>query len=114
MMDAPFDRAAVLENLGGDEELFRQIADIFVASWAESQTRLRTALAKGDAEALRRGAHAIKGSVSNFLAEQAVQAVRDLEFAAKERRLERASELLDVAVAAVEEVVTALDAEQRR
>ena len=109
--NVPFDRAAVLDNLGGDEELLAQIAGLFVAGWPESLARLRLALAAADAEALRAAAHAVKGSLANFLAERAVQATRELELAGKNGDLAQARQLLDAAIAAVEEVVAALGAE---
>ncbi|MDD5250053.1 MAG: Hpt domain-containing protein [Rhodocyclaceae bacterium] len=108
---APFDRAATLENLGGDEELLAQIASLFVASWPESLARLHLALAAADAEALRSAAHAVKGAVANFWAARAVQATRELELAGKSGDLAQAPQLLDAAVVAVEEVVAALNAE---
>lgn len=109
----PFDRAKALENLGGDAELLAQIAGLFIADWPESLARLRAALAAGDAEALRGAAHAVKGAVANFCAERAVQAMRELEMAGKAGDLACAPQLLDAAVAAVEEVLAALAAEAR-
>lgn len=110
----PFDRSAVLENLGGDETLLAEISRIFVDDWPQGRARLRAALAAGDAGALRHAAHAVKGSVANFSAERAVQAARELEFAGRDGDLARAPQLLEAAVAAVEEVVAALQRELAR
>lgn len=111
MGSPPFDRAAVLENLGGDEALFAEIAGIFVSDWPQNRKRLDSALAAGDANALRYAAHAVKGSVANFSADRAVQAARELEFAGRDGDLAQAPQLLEATVAAVEEVVAALQRE---
>jgi HPt (histidine-containing phosphotransfer) domain-containing protein len=111
MSDLPFDRAAVLENLGGDESLLAEIAGIFINDWSDNLVRLREAVAAGDAEALRHAAHSVKGSVANFSAERAVQAARDLEYAGRDGNLAQAPQLLETTIAAVEEVIAALKAD---
>lgn len=111
MSDAPFDRNTVLENLGGDESLLAEVSGIFIADWPENLARLRAAVAAGDAEAVRRAAHAVKGAAGNFSAERAVQAARTLEFAGRDGDLSQAPQLLDETVAAVEALVAALKTE---
>jgi HPt (histidine-containing phosphotransfer) domain-containing protein len=113
MNNAPYDRAAVLENIGGDEALLAEIAGIFIADWPESAARLRAALAAGDAAAIRSAAHSVKGAVGNFSATRAVEAARALEFAGRDGDLAAAPQLLDATIAAVEEVVAALSADIR-
>ena len=107
----PYDRVAVLENLGGDEDLLVQIAELFVADWPQSRERLRRALAAGDVEALRAAAHAVKGAVANFGAEQAVQAAKQLEMDCRAGTLSRAPSLLDATETAIDDVVAALKLE---
>jgi HPt (histidine-containing phosphotransfer) domain-containing protein len=114
MSDAPYDRAAVLENLGGDSDLLAEIAGIFISDWPGNVARLRAALAAGDATALRSAAHSVKGAVGNFAATRAVDAARALEYAGRDGDLAAASQLLEAAVAAVDEVVAALEADIRR
>lgn len=108
---APYNRAMMLAHFGGDEELIRQIAALFVADWPPSRAGLRAALAAADADALRSAAHALKGAVANFCAERAVQAARDLEMVGKAGDLAQAQLLVEATIAAMEEVVTALEAE---
>ena len=105
---SPFDRAAVLENLGGDEELLAQLAEVFVADWPESRSQLLGALEARDAAGLQAAAHAIKGAVSNFAAEKATTAAKAVELAGKAGDLGDAARLVAEAVDAVEEVVAAL------
>ena len=109
--DTPYNRALVLENLGGDEELFMQIAGMFIADWPRSLAALRAALAASDAATLRSAAHSIKGAVANFCAERAVQMARDLEMTGKTGDLAQAPRQVDATIAAVDEVVAALKAE---
>ncbi|MBI4985455.1 MAG: Hpt domain-containing protein [Rhodocyclales bacterium] len=107
-LPAPFDRSLVLENLGNDEELFRQIAALFIEDWPNSRQRLAAAVAAVDAEAVRAAAHSIKGAVSNFGADAAVQAAKNLEAAGRAADLARIPALSETLVAAISDVVSAL------
>jgi two-component system, sensor histidine kinase and response regulator len=73
------DRKAILVRLQGDEELFRDLVNLFAADTPQLICEARHALACGDANTLQRAAHTIKGSVSNFGAEPAVEAAWRLE-----------------------------------
>lgn len=110
----PYDRAKVLENFGGDEELLGEVATLFIAAWPENLARLRAALAAADAAALRSAAHAVKGSVANFCADRAVQAARLLEMTGKGGDLTQAAAQFEVVVATVEEVIAALGPQPER
>lgn len=57
---------AMLERLGGDEELARQLIELFVAECPRMMATVRDSVNAGDADAVRRAAHAFKGSVGNF------------------------------------------------
>lgn len=109
----PFDRAKVLDNLGGDEELLAEIAGLFAAAWPEILAKLRAALAAADADSLRAAAHALKGAVANFCADTAVHAVRRLEITSKAGDLSGAPAQLDDVVVAVEQVIAALGGQRR-
>ncbi len=52
---------------------------------------IRDAVKDGDAEALQKAAHALKGSVSNFAAEAAAQAAQRLEMMGRTRAMSDAS-----------------------
>ena len=62
MQPPPYDRAAAIERLGGDEELFAEVAGLFVAETPGQVAEIRRAVAAGDADTLRRTAHALKGA----------------------------------------------------
>ena len=58
--------AAMLERLGGDEELARQLVELFVDECPRMMAAVRDSIASGDVDQVRRAAHAFKGSVGNF------------------------------------------------
>jgi signal transduction histidine kinase/DNA-binding response OmpR family regulator len=84
-----YDREAMLGNIGGDEDLARELATVFLESYGARLDELRTALRESDADKVYRNAHAIKGSVGVFAAEPALQAAQSLERSARENDLER-------------------------
>lgn len=106
-----FDRNQVIENLGGDEALLKQIAVLFIADWPHSEDRLRSALAAGEAEPLRKAAHAIKGAVGNFAAESAMQAAKQLETSCRAGDLSQAPVQVEDVLRAAEELLAALKTE---
>ena len=86
------DEAAALERIGGDRQLLREIAALFLQEYPELLETMRNALAAGDAKALERAAHSLKGSASNFGAYACVEAALDLERMARGADLERCHE----------------------
>lgn len=59
-------RAAFLEGLGHDSGLARRLIDRFLEDSARLVDEISRAITERDAERLRRAAHTLKGSVSNF------------------------------------------------
>jgi two-component system, sensor histidine kinase and response regulator len=111
-----FDREAALEKVGGDVNLLSELASLFLGNLDLMLARVREAAARGDALALERAAHALKGSVGNFAADEAYQAALDVEYYARQgllggaaeacERLERAIGRLRPAVEALLEAAT--------
>jgi PAS domain S-box-containing protein len=77
--DPVFDVAAVLDSLGGDSELLREVAGIFLAQLPKHMEKIRKAISDRDAKTLDRAAHALKGSAANLLAQGVVGAASRLE-----------------------------------
>jgi HPt (histidine-containing phosphotransfer) domain-containing protein len=90
-----FDRSAALDRLGGDEQLLREIASLFLAEYPALIDAIRSAVQRRDAHALERSAHALKGSVSNFDASAAVNAAFQLESIGRSGNLEHANAALE-------------------
>ena len=104
----PFDRRAVLKRLGDDEEILKEIAALFVAGSPEMLDQIRQSMEAGDVLRLEKAAHLMKGSVSNFGAEEAVQAALHLEVMARTGDLTRARQAFGDLEKAVQAVQTAL------
>ena len=81
------DEAELLGRFEGDTELVREVAQLFLDDCPHRLEALRAALASGDAAALQRAAHSLKGSVSNFAAPAAAEAARRLEVLARDGQL---------------------------
>jgi len=73
------DLSVALARVGGDMELLREIAQIFLDQCPDALGEIREAIETGDAHALEQAAHALKGSVANFGAENACAAAYKLE-----------------------------------
>jgi len=89
-----FDREALLERLMGDQELATVILSGFIQETPRQIHALRSALSQGDAQAVCRWAHTIKGAAGNVGAMLLREKALCLEEKAKAGALERAHELL--------------------
>jgi two-component system, sensor histidine kinase and response regulator len=76
---AILDRAAALSRVGGDTDLLREMAQLFLEEYPRSLSDVRLAVRARDARAVERSAHSLKGSVGNFAADAAFQAAFRLE-----------------------------------
>lgn len=102
--DALFDRDVALSRVGGDAELLKEIAQLFLDDYPKSLTELREAVEARDAKRVERSAHGLKGSVSNFGAAPAVQAALQLETMGRAQQLvevEQVLRTLELALAAL-------------
>src|SRR3954463_15698749 len=88
------DREAVLDRVGGDEDLLRDITSIFLAECPTLIGEIQEAVVSGEAKRLERAAHALKGSVSNFGALSATQAAHRLEVIGRRGELDEAGTAL--------------------
>ena len=59
-------RSSFLEGLGNDTDLARRLIDLFLQDSVRLLEEINQAIAARDPERLRRSAHTLKGSVSNF------------------------------------------------
>ena len=87
--------ARMLSRLDGDVELAQQLAAIFVNEYPKMLDRLRAALTSGGADDVRRAAHALKGSVSNFIDGGPTATAFELENMGRSGQLEGTSAVLD-------------------
>lgn len=102
--DALFDKAVALSRVGGDVELLKEIAILFLDDYPKSLIELREAVEARDAKRVERTAHGLKGSVSNFGARTAVDAAFQLESMGRAQKLvevEQVLSTLELALAAL-------------
>jgi CheY-like chemotaxis protein len=89
----PIDVQEALERVGGDNELLRELMDVFLADCPRLWRSLADALARGDARQLARAAHTLKGSVSTFGARAAHAVAEQLERQGREGDLTHAADM---------------------
>ena len=102
--EAIFDREVALSRVGGDAELLKEIAILFLDDYPKSLTELREAVEARDPKRVERSAHGLKGSVSNFGAGPAVHAALQLETMGRAQQLvevEQVLRTLELALAAL-------------
>jgi two-component system sensor histidine kinase/response regulator len=90
------DRQVALSRVGGDAELLKEIAQLFIDDYPRAMEDIRQAVNRGDAKSLERSAHGLKGSVANFGAPTAVEAARKLESMGRAAQLAKVEEVQQV------------------
>ena len=75
----PLDRDAALERLGGDEELFAEVAALFLADAPRMVEDIRRAAETGDPVTLQRAAHTLKGAAGYVGGVAAAAAAKQVE-----------------------------------
>ena len=105
-VEPTFDREEALNRVGGDPEVLREIAELLIESLPGHLSGMRAAIARGDAPALGRAAHSLKGAVATFGARSAVDAAVRLETLAQENDLGGAEE----SFRALQDALTRLEA----
>jgi HPt (histidine-containing phosphotransfer) domain-containing protein len=74
-----WDMGKTLEQLGGDEELFREVVEIFLDDVPKHLTSLRQAIEDGDGEAIERTAHILKGELGYLGISEISRKAREME-----------------------------------
>jgi HPt (histidine-containing phosphotransfer) domain-containing protein len=103
-----FDHTAALESTGGDRELFDEIARIFLEDAPRLKDQIKRAISQGDAKALRREAHTLKGSAYHFAVPGVVVAAQNLEVMGQTENLDGAELALVTLDSALERVLPTL------
>lgn len=76
MADLLWNRAFALEQTAGDEELLKELLDLFRDSSVADYTQLQQAVAAGDAAGVVRAAHSLKGAAASL----GIEGIRQLAF----------------------------------
>ncbi|MBK7898646.1 MAG: Hpt domain-containing protein [Azonexus sp.] len=77
------DKATILDRLGGDEEIFTVMADMYLQDCDNYCRELDSALGDDDAPRLYREAHTVKGLLATFADDAGTALASDLEQRAK-------------------------------
>jgi len=85
---------AFIERVGGDTDLARELAVLFIPDAIRLVGRIRDAVDAAEPERLRQEAHALKGAAGNFGAARVVAASLDLEMMGKAGDLSRSKAVL--------------------
>ena len=102
-MDQPaiIDFEALMANLPGEEKILAELIDLFIDTAPAMLADIRSEFNAGNAVAMGKAAHTLKGSAANFGARQVVDLSRELEnmggenrMAGADRRIEQLSERL--------------------
>ena len=86
----PIDTPSALARVGGNMELLKEMASLFLKGLPELLTNLQDAIMAGNAHAIERAAHKLKGSVGNFSAQPAFEAALKLEVLGRDGSLSKA------------------------
>jgi len=106
----PFDPRALLTRFGGDEGLMREVIAMFIGDARGMLDGLRAAVDVGDARRAEAAAHTLKGCLGELCAGAGQELARDLEAAARERRVDDAAARFRPLEAAVLDLLVALEA----
>ena len=80
---AIFDRVATLDRLDGDEELFKELIEIFSVDSEQQLAQLKIACDSKSTTDVHRVAHAIKGALGNIGAMRCHHTASEIELQAK-------------------------------
>jgi HPt (histidine-containing phosphotransfer) domain-containing protein len=91
-----WNQAMALAHVGGDPDLLRELAGVFLTDCPHRLADVRSAVANADAAKLKLAAHTIKGAVSNFAARAAKEAAQRLETMGQHGDMRNALEALAI------------------
>lgn len=89
-----FNRELALDRVGGDEELLQEIVGLYLGEYPSLLEQLHVAVRAGDAKAIYRSAHTLKGSLSTIGAEAAQQSALALEMSGRQGQLDQTGAML--------------------
>jgi CheY-like chemotaxis protein/anti-sigma regulatory factor (Ser/Thr protein kinase) len=92
--ESVLDEDKILEGLGGDRELLEEVLGLFLEDSERLFQEMQSAVARNDAGALTRSAHALKGSIANLSSGAAYIYAGELENIGKKGRTNSSPELI--------------------
>ena len=84
-----------LENMGGDEGLFKEVLVIYQGEASRKMSDLHTAIEESDSEGIRFAAHSLKGASANIGAVTVQKIASEIEIAGRDKQISAVTELVD-------------------
>lgn len=106
-------RQNILERLGGDEEIYSMMLDMYLQDVDENCASLMAAIASGQAAEIRREAHTVKGLLATFSDDSGAAAAFAVEQQAKAGELNGLAEAAAALERRMREVAAVLAAARR-
>ena len=105
------DKLIILDRLGGDEEIFTMMIDMYLQDVENNCNNLSSLLASGDQASLQREAHTVKGLLATFADEDGAAMAAALEMRVKAGDLAQLEQPIAELQARLREVASVLQAE---
>ncbi|MEB2338598.1 MAG: response regulator [Nitrospirales bacterium] len=106
-----FEAEKMLENIGGDLDLFHQLIRLFLDRYRMMLQDIAAAIESNDSTTLERAAHSMKGTAGNLCAPTVVSVAGQLEGQARQGSLDQAPALFPKLEDAVQELIVVLQAQ---
>lgn len=103
------DREMLLAQFGGDEEILREIAELFIEDAPRQLSEIQEAMARRDGDALARSAHSIKGAIGNFTESDAYDLALKLELLGRDKEFSRAEAVYGDLEKALDQLMSELE-----
>lgn len=100
--DVLVDKDGALIRVGGDEDIYNELMNLFLQSSSEQIKELREAVQKQEPEQIERLAHSIKGAAANLGIVYVQKSAYELEMIGAENRIQEASKSLDILIKELE------------
>jgi HPt (histidine-containing phosphotransfer) domain-containing protein len=97
-----------LERLGGDENLLREVVEIFLEDGPKQMRSLRQAIAEGSAEGIEKTAHSLKGELGYLGVSEVSERARELEELGRKHDLQHTTEVYAAFEAGISEVLSSM------
>jgi len=107
-MSEAFDEQALMDRVDDDIEFLEETIAMLDEDCPDLLSQIQAAAASGDAEALVKPAHALKGVLANFCAAPAEAAAREVEMMGREQRLSEVGSAVETLQMETERLRTAL------
>lgn len=93
--DVLVDKDGALVRVGGDEDIYNELMDLFLENSSEQIKELQEAVRKRESEEITRLAHSIKGAAANLGILHVQKTADELELIGAENRIQEASKSLN-------------------